>query len=55
MIQTLMKLFHFYSFQAIGDGWSKATQEMQSASTDKARAEAQVAVECYEALQTAME
>lgn len=48
-------MFSLFLFQAIREGLAKATQEMQSASTDKAKAEAQVAVEAYEALQKALE
>merc|ERR1711894_776856 len=39
---------------AIRDGLTKATQEMSSASSDVAKAEAQIQVECYEALQKAL-
>ncbi|KAL3868462.1 hypothetical protein ACJMK2_041264 [Sinanodonta woodiana] len=40
---------------AIRDGANKAQQEVSSAPNEKARAEAQVAVECYEALLKAVE
>ncbi len=39
--------------QAIKDGMSKASQEISSAQTDQAKAEAQVAAECFEALDKA--
>lgn len=39
---------------AIRDGLAKAQQEMNSASSEKAKAEAQIAVECYEAMQKAL-
>lgn len=40
---------------AIKEGLSKAQQDMTSAGSEKAKAEAQIAVECYEALQKALE
>lgn len=40
---------------AIRDGFSQATQQLQSATSEAAKAEAQIAVECYEALQKALE
>lgn len=40
---------------AIKDGLAKAQQDMSAASTDKAKAEAQIAVECFEALQKSLE
>merc|ERR1711976_147997 len=40
---------------AIREGLAQAQQEMASASTDLARAEARIAVECYEELQKAAE
>ncbi|CAL1528122.1 unnamed protein product [Lymnaea stagnalis] len=40
---------------AIREGLSKAHQEVSSASTEAAKAEAQIAVECFEALQKALE
>lgn len=40
---------------AIRDGMAKAQQEFSSASTDKDKAEAQIALDCYEALQKALE
>merc|ERR1711976_5550 len=40
---------------AIRDGLSRANQEMNSASSDTARAEAQIQVECFEALQKAVD
>ena len=44
-----------YYLQAVRDGAAKATQDALSASTDVAKAEAQIAIECYEALQKAVE
>ena len=48
----------FYDFRldaaAVRDGLAKAQQDMSSAGSEKAKAEAQIAVECYEALQKAM-
>ncbi|CAD5116884.1 DgyrCDS5728 [Dimorphilus gyrociliatus] len=40
---------------AIRDGLNQATQKLQSASGETAKAEAQIAVECYEALQKALD
>lgn len=40
---------------SIREGLAKAQQEVSSASTDKAKAEAQISVECFEALQKALE
>ncbi|XP_014787876.1 ATP synthase subunit delta, mitochondrial [Octopus bimaculoides] len=40
---------------AIRDGLAKAQQDLSAASTDAAKAEAQIALECYEALQKALE
>lgn len=40
---------------AIRDGVAKAQQEVNSAASEKAKAEAQIALECYEALQKAFE
>ena len=42
-------------FQAIQDGLNAATQEMTSASTEQAKAEAQIAMECYEAMDKALQ
>ncbi|XP_064625013.1 ATP synthase subunit delta, mitochondrial-like [Lineus longissimus] len=39
--------------QAIREGLTKAQQELTSASSEVAKAEAQVAIDCYEALQKA--
>ena len=44
----------FISLQAIRDGMSKAQQEVSGASSEQARAEAQIAVECFEALEKAL-
>ncbi|KAK7099757.1 ATP synthase subunit delta, mitochondrial-like [Littorina saxatilis] len=41
--------------QAVREGISKATQEVNAAASEKAKAEAQIALECYEALQKALE
>lgn len=41
--------------QAIREGLNKAQQDLASASADVAKAEAGIAVECYEELQKAME
>ncbi|XP_076463233.1 ATP synthase F(1) complex subunit delta, mitochondrial-like [Babylonia areolata] len=41
--------------QAVRDGVNKAQQEISAATSDKAKAEAQIALECYEALQKALE
>ncbi|KAH9496821.1 ATP synthase subunit delta, mitochondrial [Bulinus truncatus] len=40
---------------AVREGLSKAQQEAASASSESAKAQAQIAVECYEALQKALE
>jgi len=40
---------------AIKEGLNKAQSEFSSAQTDKARAESQIAVECFEELQKALE
>merc|ERR1711893_155545 len=40
---------------AIRDGLAQAQQELSAASTDQARAEARIALECYEELQKAAE
>ena len=42
-------------FQAISDGLQAATQELSAASTDVAKAEAQIAIECYEAMEKALQ
>ena len=42
-------------FQAIREGISKASQDLSAASTDTAKAEAQIALDCYEAMQKAAE
>jgi len=41
--------------QAIREGASKAAQDLLSASTDVAKAEASIALECYDALQKAVD
>ncbi|XP_064606292.1 ATP synthase subunit delta, mitochondrial-like [Liolophura sinensis] len=41
--------------QAIREGLSKAQQDLSSASSEKAKAEAEIALECYESLQKALE
>lgn len=41
--------------QAVRDGATKAAQDLLSAGSDPAKAEAQIALECYEALQRATE
>lgn len=41
--------------QAVRDGAAKAAQELQSASSETAKAEAAIAIECYEALQRAVD
>ncbi|KAI8773135.1 ATP synthase subunit delta mitochondrial [Biomphalaria glabrata] len=40
---------------AVREGLTKAQQEVASASSESAKAQAQIAVECYEALQKAVE
>merc|ERR1712150_380724 len=40
---------------AIREGISKSQQELSSASTDQAKAEAQIALDCYEAMAAAIE
>ncbi|XP_046331553.2 ATP synthase subunit delta, mitochondrial-like [Haliotis rufescens] len=40
---------------AIRDGLAKAQQDFNSATSDKAKAEAQISLECYEALSKALE
>lgn len=54
---SVIFFFFFSSFftQAVRDGVSKAQQEVNAASSEKAKAEAQIALECYEALQKALE
>ena len=42
-------------FQAVRDGAAKAAQDLISASTDVAKAEAAIALECYDALQKAVD
>ena len=44
-----------YFLQAVREGLTKATQNSQSASGDVAKAEAQIALECYEAMQKAID
>ncbi|PVD35766.1 hypothetical protein C0Q70_02729 [Pomacea canaliculata] len=41
--------------QAIREGVTKAQHDLSAASSDRAKAEAQIALECYEALQKAVE
>jgi len=41
--------------QAVREGATKAAQDLQSASTEVAKAEAAIAIECYDALQRAVE
>jgi F-type H+-transporting ATPase subunit delta len=41
--------------QAVRDGASKAAQDLLSAGSDVAKAEAQIALECYDALQKAVD
>ena len=41
-------------FQAIRDEANRAAQELSSASSEKAKAEAEIAMECIEALQKAV-
>lgn len=41
--------------QAIRDGATKAAQDLLSAGSDQAKAEAQIALECYDALQKAVD
>jgi len=41
--------------QAVREGAAKAAQELLSASSDAAKAEASIALECYDALQRAIE
>jgi F-type H+-transporting ATPase subunit delta len=41
--------------QAVRDGAAKAAQDLLSANTDIAKAEAQIAMDCYDALQRAVE
>ena len=41
--------------QAIRDGQAKATQDLASAGTDQAKAEATIALDCYAALQQAVD
>jgi len=43
-----------FDSKAVKDGLSKSQRELASASSEKARAEAQIAVECYEALEKAV-
>jgi len=42
-------------YQAVRDGASKAAQDLLSAGSDVAKAEAQIALECYDALQKAVD
>ena len=46
---------HVVVKQAVREGVSKAQQEVAAATSEKAKAEAQIALECYEALQKAIE
>ncbi len=41
--------------QAIWEGLSKATQDVNAATSDVAKAEAQISLECYEALEKAIQ
>lgn len=43
------------TLQAIREGVTKAQHDLSAASSDRAKAEAQIALECYEALQKAVE
>ena len=47
-------IFVLILLQAIRDGMSKAQQEISGAQTEQARAEAQIAAECLEALDKAI-
>lgn len=47
-------LYFSSSLQAIKRGLSQAQQELQAASTDEARAEAQIAVEVHESMDAAV-
>lgn len=51
---TLLTGFMFV-LQAIRDGATKAAQDLLSAGSDQAKAEAQIALECYDALQKAID
>ena len=51
----MSEVIFFLTFQAVRDGLSRAQGEASSASSEQAKAEAQIAVECYEALQKAMD
>lgn len=44
-----------FDAQAVREGAAKAAQELTAASTEEAKAEAQIAVDCYEALAKAVE
>ncbi|XP_041359149.1 ATP synthase subunit delta, mitochondrial-like [Gigantopelta aegis] len=44
-----------FDAHAIRDGIAKAQQEMTSASSEKSKAEAEIALECYEQIQKALE
>ena len=43
-----------FSFQAVRSGLSKAQNDLTLAPNDKAKAEVQIAIDCYEALQQAI-
>jgi F-type H+-transporting ATPase subunit delta len=42
-------------FQAVREGLQKAQSEVLAASSEQAKAEAQIALECYESLQKALD
>ena len=42
-------------FQAVREGLGKAQSDLTSASDEKKKAEAQIAVDCFEAMQKALE
>ena len=46
--------FHLYSLQLVKEGLTKAQQELSAASTDEAKAEAQIAIEVHEAMEKAV-
>jgi hypothetical protein len=55
MMMMMMMMMQFSMFQAIRDGVHKAQQEVNAAGSEKSKAEAMIALECYEALQKALE
>ena len=54
MHESGLKYLIWSILQAIRDGLSRASQEVSSAPSEEGKAEAQIAVECFEALEKAI-